>query len=158
MLAHYASNSQKILHQYCDCKCSFDSLNKTNPKCGNVTVEEIQSTREITKQDATLGKEICWAMSKHNIDNVILDAALPLSNQIHRAMKMMIMYIFESLIDTLKLEVERHEHVGRESKIFPVKNLWRGRVTYSFSWLYSILWTVNWWWIRWKNKTNWHGQ
>ncbi len=132
-------------------------MNKTNPKCDNVTLEEIQSTREITKQDATLGKEICWAMSKHNINNVILDAALPLSNQIRRAMKMMppemlqtsgsglIMYIFESLIDTLKLGVERHQHVGRESKIFPVEqhamqllmgpsvNLWRGRVTYSFS-------------------------
>lgn len=126
-LAHYGCNSGKIKRPYRDCKCSFYDLNKTNPKCDYVTVQEIDAARAIAKRDPKVGSDLFRAMSKHNINNALLDKKLPLSNQIHGPMKMMppemlhtsgsglIAYAFESLADQFKLTIGRH-HLDQQHK------------------------------------------
>jgi len=112
-LGQYPGNREGVQRPYRDCKCSFDKLELSNPRCQYIRLEDIREGRKRKRDDDDGGVSFFKSISRYDIRNALLHPHLPLSDNIHGPFKMMppellhtsgsglIMYMFASLRDQL---------------------------------------------------------
>ncbi len=112
-LGHYQSSNSAIARPYRDCKCSFEDLRKTNPVCVYTTMQEMYDAKTLLETNPQKGQVAFQQMSRHPINNALLQRDLPLSDNIHGPFRMtppellhtsgagLIMYMFRVIADAV---------------------------------------------------------
>jgi hypothetical protein len=108
-LGQYPGNREGVQQPYCNCKCSFESLNNTNLTCEYITLNDIHEDKRHKLNDEDGGKHYFKSMSRYDTNNALLEKYMPLSDHIHGPFKRkpsellhtsgsgLIMYMFKSL-------------------------------------------------------------
>ena len=108
-LGQYPGNKEGVRQPYRDCKCTYKSLNVTNPTCDYITLKDIDLSKKRKREDNDGGVLYFKSISRYDIKNAFTEMHMPLSDHIHGPFKMMppellhtsgsglIMYMFESL-------------------------------------------------------------
>ncbi len=124
-LGQYPGNREGVQQPCQDCTCTFDGLNKTNPTCVYITLQDVHKGRRRKQDNEDGGIQYFRSVSRYDINNTFLKKHLPLSDNIHGPYKMMppellhtsgsrlIMYMFESLHHQLGAGKDS-ENVDRE--------------------------------------------
>jgi hypothetical protein len=114
-LGQYPGTREGVRRPCRDCKCQFHDLSNPNPNCTYLTMEDINfaKKRKQEDEDAGIGIEYYHSISMYKIRNALTEKRLPLSDNIYGPYKMMssellhtsgsglIMYMFESLRNSL---------------------------------------------------------
>ena len=108
-LGQYPGNKEGVQRPYRDCKCTYSSLNVTNPSCQYITLKDIDVAKKRKREDIDGGASYFKSISRYDITNAFTEKHMPLSDHVHGPFKMMppellhtsgsglIMYMFESL-------------------------------------------------------------
>ncbi len=120
-LGHYPGNNKGILRPYRDCHCSFQDLQKTNPKCIYTTIQEMTEAKSLLRTNQASGLARFKNMSRYPVVNALLQPGLPLCDQIYGAFRMtppellhtsgagLILYMFRVIADKLGAGLYRNE-------------------------------------------------
>ena len=82
-LAHMPGNREGVSRPYRDCHCGFNDLSNTNPRCKYATLQEMEDAKKLMLADKEKGTAMLKNMSRYDVENALLHADLPLSDQIH---------------------------------------------------------------------------
>jgi hypothetical protein len=108
-LGQYPGNCDGVQRPYRDCKCTFEDLKHTNPNCVYITLDDIHQATLKKQHDDDGDEQYFKSVSCYNIKNAFLDRFMPLSDNVHGPLRMMlpellhtsgsglIMYMFQSL-------------------------------------------------------------
>ena len=122
-LGHYNSSQPGVSRPYRDCHCTFDDLSRSNPTCDYTqAIEFRRALRMNTKEgNEKVAKRYFKLQSRHNINNALYQARLPLSDGEYGANRMcppellhtldagLTIYILESLQDLIRVGSCREE-------------------------------------------------
>jgi hypothetical protein len=132
LLGHYQSSNSRVQKPYRDCHCSFDDLNLTNPQCTYISLADMDKGKQLLRKDKERGVEYFKSISKHPINNALLQHSLPLSDVVHGPFGMtppealhtfdsgLTMYIFESLQNQLGAGKSRVELDMQHVRLFDI--------------------------------------
>jgi hypothetical protein len=142
LLGQYQSSNSKVQQPYRDCHCSFDTMNATNPQCAYMSLADINEGKNLLRNNKEEGMIYFKSISKHPINNALLQHSLPLSDEVHGPFGMtppealhtfdsgLTMYMFESLQNQLGAGRSRVELDMQHVRLYDIihrQNSTRGR-------------------------------
>jgi hypothetical protein len=82
-LGHYGGSNIRTNRPYRDCQCSFREMSMPNPQCVYSTLREMKIASHKLRADNKEGIELFKSISRHTINNALLEPTLPLSDCLH---------------------------------------------------------------------------
>ena len=87
-LGQYPGNREGVQRPYRDCKCTYNELSNTNPKCEYLTLVDLSESKKRKRSDEDGGAQYFRSISMYDINNALIHENIPLSDNIHGPFKM----------------------------------------------------------------------